>query len=162
MRLSRPAAALALSATLLAGASMLSGCSVVRNAVDSASGGKVDIGGAGVPKDYPKKDVPLIDGSIVYGAGAAGTGGRVWNVTVKVKDRTAMQAITTQLTGAGFAAGPAAGTDATGDTATFTKAPYTVIVAVSNAASSSGWLANYTVTKTDGTPAPTPTTTPAG
>lgn len=159
-RASRPVAALTLAAVLLAGGSVLGGCSVVRNAVDSASGGKVDIGGTSVPKDYPKEDVPLIDGKVVYGVGAAGAGGRVWNVTIAVKDRTATQAITTQLTGAGFTATASAGSDATGDTASFAKGPYSVIVAVSNPTGKSQWLANYTVTKVDATP--TPTSTPAG
>lgn len=159
MRIPRPVTALALAAALLGGAATLSGCSLIRDTVDQASGGSVDIGGKSVPADYPKDVVPLTTGDVIYGAKVTTSEGTAWNVTISVSGREAMQQITTQLTGAGLTATASAGSDATGDTATFTKDPYTVIVVVTQPATGDQkgkWVANYTVTKASPSASPSP------
>lgn len=144
----------ALAAALALSGAALSGCSIVRNATEQASGGKVDIGGTSVPKSFPK-DVPLVKGDVVYGASVAADTGRVWNVTIKVSGTDAMTGIAAQLTGAGFTASGQLGQDATGSTAVFTKAPFTVNVIIGKPDAATGWVASYTVTRAQqATPAP--------
>ena len=126
----RPLVTLALVAALATSGAALTGCTAVRNLTQQASGGKVDIGGASVPTSFPKKDVPLVVGTVVYGAAITGTASRIWNVTIKVSGTEAMTGISTQLTAVGFAAPAQVGSDATGSTAVFTKAPYTVNVVI--------------------------------
>ncbi|MBI5161357.1 MAG: hypothetical protein HY996_08090 [Micrococcales bacterium] len=160
IRTPRPLVVLALAAALAASGAALSGCSIVRNVTEQASGGKVDIGGKSVPKSFPK-DVPLAQGQVVYGASVAAGTGRVWNVTIKVSGTDAMTGIAGQLTGAGFTASGQVGQDATGSTAVFTKPPYTVNVVIAKPDAATGWVANYTVASTPGaSPAPSATTAP--
>jgi hypothetical protein len=148
------AATLALSAPVL-----LSGCSLAKNVVENATGGKVDIGGKSVPKDFPKAEVPLIDGDVVYGAAVGSSDNKVWNVTIKVADVTAFDSISTQLTGAGFAVVTTGGDDK-GKTGTFAKEGWGVQLLVSNSGDKTGWIANYTVAHADASASPTPTPTP--
>lgn len=135
-------AAIVLSLTL---APMLTACgNPIQGLVNNVTGGQVDLGGAKLPSDFPK-DVPLAKGDVIFGAGLGNADGKVWNVTIKVADANALDGITQQLTGAGFAS-QAAG-DASGDTKTgfFTKDPYGVLVVVSKD-DKNGFIANYTVT----------------
>jgi hypothetical protein len=138
----------------------LGGCSLVRNAVEGASGVTVDIGGESVPDDFPTEDVPLTEGDVVYGASVGDAASKVWNVTISVADATAIDTITAELTAAGFAASPQAGADATGSTRGFAKESYAVLVLVSQNSGDSTWTANYTVTLTP--PSASPTPAPAG
>ena len=145
-----------IAATVLIGVPVtLSGCSLARNAVESATG--VDIGDGGVPDDFPA-EVPLVDGEVVFGGSAGTDDAKGWNVTINVADATAFDTASAALVAAGFAAPAALGTDATGTSGTFLKAPYTVILVVSQLEEQ--WVANYTVTFTAETPVPTETPAP--
>lgn len=138
----------------------LSGCSIARNVVEGATG--VDIGDGGIPDDFPTDQVPLIEGEVVFGGSGGTADARGWNVTVEVTDGTAFDTAKAALEAAGFAAGPAGGTDASGTSGTWLKEPYTVILVVSSIDDGT-WVANYTVTATAPveTPSETPSETPA-
>jgi hypothetical protein len=156
--LTHRAVSIALAAGLaLAGVGALGGCSIARNVVEGATGGKVDIGGKSVPDTFPK-DVPLVDGEVLYGASLKTEEGQGWNVTIKVSGLDAFDGISSQLTGAGFTAGTS-GRDDLGATGTFAKDPYAVAVLVSKPDEKTGWTVNYTVTKTTATSTPSPTPT---
>jgi hypothetical protein len=158
-RPSHRAVSLALAIGLaVAGVGALGGCSLARNVVEGATGGKVDIGGASVPSTFPKDAVPLVTGDVVYGASLKTEEGQGWNVTIKVSGLDAYDGISTQLTGAGFTAGQS-GRDDLGATGTFAKDPYAVVVLVSKPDAKTGWTVNYTVTKSTPTASPTPTPT---
>jgi hypothetical protein len=137
------AALLAVSLALVAPA--LTGCGVIQDAVEQATGGDVDFGGNSVPEDFPS-EVPLIDGEVLSGASAGNADGKIWNVTIKVEDASAFDEIKTQLEDAGFEASELGGTTGEGSTGTFTKDPYGVLVVVGGGDSTEGWVANYTVT----------------
>lgn len=161
IRTPRPLVAVALVGALVSSGLLLSGCSIARNLTEQASGGKVDIGGKSVPASFPKQDVPLAQGEVVYGASIADDSGRVWNVTIKVSGTDAMAGIATQLTGVGFTQAAQLGQDATGATAVFTKDPYSVNVVIAKPDDTTGWVANYTVTKgVAASPSPSATPTP--
>ncbi|MBX3091414.1 MAG: hypothetical protein KF801_02785 [Cryobacterium sp.] len=137
-------AAIVLSLTL---APMLTACgNPIQGLVNQVTGGGVDLGGASLPKDFPK-EVPLASGSVIFGAGLGNDDGKVWNVTIKVSDGKAMDGIAKQLTDAGFesvASGDASNESTTG---AFSKDPYGVIVVVTSD-DKGGFVANYTVTYT--------------
>lgn len=122
----------------------LSGCGV-HDLVKNVTHGNVDLGGKSVPSDFPRSEVPLVSGQVIYGASVGSSDGRVWNITIRVSGADAMDEITGQLTGAGFTETMHSKTD-TGATASFTKTPYTVLIVVAKDADK-GWVANYTVTE---------------
>lgn len=141
VRRSRKTTAIALAALLLT-APLLGGCSIIQNAIGGATGGVVP--GQGVPSDFPKDDVPLIDGDVLLGLAVPGDNGeKAWNVTIKVDGIDAFDTIKDQLTGAGYEYQEVSvGTDTS--TGGFTKDPFTVLVVVAQA--DGDWTANYTVT----------------
>lgn len=110
-KLSSAAAAIALSLGL---AFSLSGCFAnpiekmvndgVGDAVKKATGVEVDVSqdGKSLPKDFPDS-VPLIDGEITFAGAMGAGGGKVWTVTLKVKDvNGAFETIKSELSDAGF------------------------------------------------------------
>ncbi len=121
----------------------LSSCSLVKGVIQQQSG--VGIPGKEVPADFPKSDVPLIDGEVVLGA-SIGTGDKeIWNVTIKVADVSAFDTINTALTGAGYTAVDAATVKTTdGATGSWTKDKRTVLVVIAKDGDK-GFIANYTV-----------------
>ncbi len=134
---------IAIVLVLLAGPA-LTGCSI-QGIVNSATGGKVDLPGKGIPGDFPKT-VPLAHGEVLLG-GAIGDGksGKVWNVTIKDAAATAFDTIVKQLQDAGFTAEGSVGTSsASGGTGAFSNADYGVLLVVAKA--DDKWSANYTVT----------------
>ena len=77
--------ALVLAGALLIAAPLLSGCSIINNFLPGGGGGGLPGGvipGQGIPSDFPKDDVPLIDGDVLLfeveqeGGGACHTGAR--------------------------------------------------------------------------------------
>jgi hypothetical protein len=134
----------------LAIAPTLTGCffnpqSVVEGVVKQATGGDVDLGGSSLPDDFPVDQVPVIDGEIVYGGSLGNDEGKVWNVTIMVGAATAIDDITTQLTGAGFEKQVGGDSTADGGTGVFESDAYGVVVVVAKD-SDNGFIANYTVT----------------
>jgi len=128
----------------------VAGCSMIGGIIEQQTGGKVDLGGKSIPKDFPTADIPLAAGEIVYGAGIKGSDGQVWNVTIKVNDGSSFDAIKAQLEGAGLtAADGVGGSNADGGVGTFSNDKYTVAVVVSKDGSN-GFVANYTVTTIKG------------
>lgn len=140
--LRRSTTALAIAA-VLATAPLLGGCSIVNNFLPGGDGGSV-IPGQGIPSDFPKDEVPLIDGDVLLGLTVPGDSGeKAWNVTIKVSGIDAFDQIKSQLTDAGFTYQEVSvGTDTS--TGGFTKDPYSVLVVVTKA--DGDWNANYTVT----------------
>jgi hypothetical protein len=139
---SRKTTAIALAAAL-ALAPLLGGCSIINNFLPGGGNGSV-IPGQGVPADFPKDDVPLIEGDVLLGLSVPGDNGeKAWNVTIKVDGLDAFDAIKTQLTDAGYEYQEVSIGDDT-STGGFTKDPYTVLVVVAQA--DGDWNANYTVT----------------
>lgn len=120
----------------------LAGCSV-QGIVNNVTGGKVTLPGKSVPSDFPKS-VPLAQGTVELG-GAIGDdkSGRIWNVTIQ-GDSATMEAISAQLTGAGFTDNGAISTTSDGGTGSFDNGTYGIIVVV--AKTSGKQTANYTVT----------------
>jgi hypothetical protein len=136
LRRTAPAVAIALLAI------SLTGCSIVENV---AQGAGVSVEQTAVPTDFPADQVPLLEGEIVFGGAAGADAARGWNVSVRVTDGAAWDAAAAQLEGAGFTA-TTSGSDDPVRTGTFTKAPYTVILVVSEV--DGAWMANYAVTQT--------------
>lgn len=132
----------------LAFAPMLTGCSgnPIQGIIKNATGGQVDVGGAEVPKDFPK-EIPLVSGAVISGTSIGNNDGKVWNVAIKVSASSAVNDITTQLTGAGFTAVGTSTTSDTGSSSIFTKDPYGILVLIAKA-DGGGFVANYTVTYT--------------
>ena len=129
---------------------LLSGCSIVSNFLPGGSGGGLPGGvipGQGVPSDFPKDDVPLIDGDVLLGLAVPGDNGeKAWNVTIQVDGIESFDTIKTQLTDAGFVYQEVS-VAADASTGGFTKEPYTVLLVVTKA--DDKWTANYTVTNAD-------------
>jgi hypothetical protein len=148
VRRSRKTMAVALAAVLLT-APLLGGCSIINN-LTGGNGGPIGGGvvpGTSIPSDFPKDDVPLIDGDVVLGLSVPGDKGeKAWNVTIKVDGADAFDTIKGQLTDAGFAYKEVSVTDKA-SSGGFTKDPYTVLVVVAQA--DGAWNANYTVTNAD-------------
>ena len=135
-------AAIVVSLTL---SPMLTACSnPLQGLVEQATGGQLDLGGTQVPADFPA-DVPLAQGSVIFGAGVGSEDGKVWSVTIKVADANALDGITQQLISAGFESQTQG--EATGETKSgiFAKEPYGVLVVVAKD-DANGFIANYTVT----------------
>ena len=142
------ASSLALAAPL-----MLSGCSLLH--LPGSNGGGVSIPGVGsvgsgkLPSDFPTSDVPVIKGDVVTGMSLGGDKDKVWNVTIKVSGVDAFDEIESQLTDAGFTKPDGiGGKTADGATGVFTKGDYNVAILLSKADDKTGFVANYTVTKT--------------
>ncbi|HEU0206633.1 MAG TPA: hypothetical protein VFQ74_08075 [Pseudolysinimonas sp.] len=141
------AGSLALAAPL-----MLSGCSLI-HLPGTSSGGGISIPGVGsagtgkLPSDFPTSDVPVIKGDVVSGL-SLGTGkDKAWNVTIKVSGVDAFDEIASELTGAGFKQEQLGGKTSDGATGVFTKGDYNVAILLSKADEKTGFVANYTVTK---------------
>jgi hypothetical protein len=147
---SRVPVTLAIAGVLLIGAPLMTGCSLINNVVNSATGGNVPEGlgtGQSVPSDFPS-EVPLIDGDVVFGLSLPGENGeKAWNVTINVSGPEAFESITTQLTDAGFEYQELSAGES-GSTGAFTKDPLSVLVVVA-AGDGSQWTANYTVTNAE-------------
>ncbi|GAA2088753.1 hypothetical protein GCM10009840_28890 [Pseudolysinimonas kribbensis] len=155
----------AAAGALVLAALVLSGCSLIPHpgggslpGSDGKSGG-ISIPGVGsigtgkLPSDWPAS-VPVIHGDVLFGAAAGNaktTDGRIWNATIKVSGAGDYGKISSQLKGAGFAVDtePDPG-DAEGGTGTFLKDPDAVLVVVTKADDKTGWVANYTVTESQG------------
>jgi len=129
---------------------VLSGCfgNPIQQIVEGATGGNVDLGGAGLPDGFPSADVPLVDGDIIYGLGLGNDDGKVWNVTIKVGGLDVVDDIKSKLEGASFTANEAGIGGATEDGATllYDSDTYNVLVVVSKDADN-GFVANYTVSE---------------
>lgn len=129
----------------------LTGCfgNPIQQLVEGATGGNVDLGGAGLPDGFPSADVPIVDGDIIYGMGLGNADGKVWNVTIKVEGLDVVGDIKSQLEDAGFTANEAGIGGATDDGATllYESDKYGVLVVVSKD-SDNGVVANYTVSET--------------
>ena len=140
------AGSLALAAPL-----MLSGCSLLH--LPGSNGGGVSIPGVGsvgsgkLPSDFPTSDVPVIKGDVVSGLSLGGDKDKVWNVTIKVSGIDAFDEIATELKGAGFTEEEIGGKTDDGATGVFTKGDYNVAILLSKADDKTGFVANYTVTK---------------
>ena len=139
-------ATVALAAVLLVAAPLtLTGCSLVEGAIESQTGGDIDLGGTTVPADFPA-EVPIAEGDIVNGSAISSDGGeKVWNVLINVADPAAPDSIAAQLEGAGFTSPGVGGITDEGGTLTYTKDD--LVVNVLLAKSGDGWTANYTVAK---------------
>ncbi|HAM27726.1 MAG TPA: hypothetical protein DCP11_13810 [Microbacteriaceae bacterium] len=134
---------LAIGLAVLAGPA-LAGCSI-QNLVHNATGGKVDLGGKAIPKDFPS-EIPLAKGEVLYGLSVGDSNGKIWNLTIKVHGASSFDDIATQLTDAGFKSDAAVqGSSADGGTGVFASDKFGVIVAVTKDGKN-GWVANYTVT----------------
>lgn len=131
----------------LALAPVLTACggNPIQGIVQNVTGGKVDIGGTQVPKDFPK-EIPLASGEVIFGGGLGNEEGKVWNVTVKVSGSSAMDSIKSQLESAGFESISSGGSSLEATTGMFSKDPYGVLVIVSKDDDSGAYVANYTVT----------------
>ena len=126
----------------------LAGCfgNPIEQIVEGATGGDVSLPGKSVPDDFPKADVPLIDGEVVFGLGVGNDDGKAWNVTIKVSGLDAADLSKSQLEGAGFSANEAGigGTTDEGATLIYDNGTYNVLVVVTKDADN-GFVANYTV-----------------
>ncbi|MCI0156731.1 hypothetical protein KNO15_08490 [Leifsonia shinshuensis] len=86
-----------------------------------------------LPSDFPKSDVPLVDGTIIVANGDHNDG---WSVTVQPKDKTGFAAAKAALEKAGYTVQAGA----TDSKAVYTNAKYTVAV------STPGVAVTYAVT----------------
>lgn len=123
----------------------VAGCSMnpVESVIEGVTGGNVDIGGTSIPDDFPA-EVPLIDGDVV-GAFALGSGAdKVWTVTKKVSDASAIDTIKAELEGAGFSSEFDQGVGGMAGVA-YKNASYGVLAVVTEDGNG-GWVATYTVT----------------
>lgn len=128
-----PAALIAaLSVASLAGCSAgTSGDTSSATATPSAS---ASVASEKLPSDFPKADVPLVDGTVVVARGDADNG---WSVTVQPTGKTGFTDASAALTKAGFTEQPGA----TDKKAVFVNDTYTVAVGTP------GVSVTYTVTK---------------
>ena len=136
---------IALAIALLAGPA-LAGCSV-QNLVHDVTGGKVDVPGKSVPKDFPSV-VPLASGEVLSGAGVGDAKSKIWNVSVRAKGGTAIDEVLKTLTSAGFKCSTLTATTADGGALVGDKG--NLNVAVVEIKDDKGFVLNYTVTKSDG------------
>jgi hypothetical protein len=139
--------AIALAGVLLVGSPLLTGCSLIDNVLDSATGGTIPDGldtGTTVPDDFPS-EVPLVDGDVVFAVSLPGDNNeKAWNVTINVSGADAFEGIKTQLTDAGFEYQGVSDGES-GTSGVFRKDDLTVLVGVA-AGDGDQWVANYTVT----------------
>lgn len=140
----RRIASIAIAVALLT-APVLSGCanSPIQGSVESSNGAEVDLGGANVPDDFPAK-VPLIDGEVLSGGSIGNDQGKVWNVSVRVDDASALSDIELELADAGFETRAQASGENGGTLISDNDDEFTVLVVVSR--DGSDFVANYTVT----------------
>jgi len=140
------AGSLALAAPL-----MLSGCSLLHLPGSNGTGISIPgVGSAGtgkLPSDFPSSDVPVIKGAVVSGLSLGTDKDKAWNVTVKVSGVDAFDEIASELTGAGFTQEQMGGKTSDGATGAFTKGDYHVVILLSKADDKTGFVANYTVTR---------------
>ena len=144
-------AALVLVGALLLGAPALSGCSLINNFLPGGgNGGGLPGGvipGQSIPDDFPKNEVPLIDGDVLLALSVpADNGDKAWNVTIKVAGGEAWDTIKGQFSDAGYEYQELSVSE-DGSSGAFTKDPYSVLVVVSH--DQDNWTANYTVTNAD-------------
>lgn len=129
---------------------LLAGCfgNPIENIIEQATGGEVDLPGAGVPESFPS-EVPLIDGEVVFGLGVGDENGKIYTVAVKVSSLDAINEIMSQLDAAGFTSpmdfNPSEGG---GGTAIYENDTYGILVTVSEDGEH-GFLATYVVTPKD-------------
>lgn len=121
------------------------GANPIQDIIKGATGGQVDVGGTTIPADFPK-EVPLANNDVIA-AGSFGTSedGKVWNVTIKVSDLSAINGIAQQFSDAGFTTLGDSLNLEEGAGNIFSKDPYTVLVVIAKD-DKSGVLANYSVT----------------
>lgn len=133
---------IAIALALLAGP-VLTGCSV-QNLVNQATGGKVNLPGKSIPKDFPS-DIPLVKGTVVLGMGVNdGDKGKGWNVTINVSGDNPYEGAAKQLEDAGYKSqGLVAPATDQGGTAAFGNGTYTIVMVV--AKNDKDWTVNYTV-----------------
>jgi hypothetical protein len=127
---------------------MLTGCfgNPVQGVLNAATGGKLNLGGGSLPKDFPSS-VPIYKGKIDT-AVALGTGSKeVWNVTVEIPGSSTYDQIKSDLTGAGFKVVGSGNAGTSGEGLIASGKTYSVIVGVTG--SGSKWVANYTVGPSD-------------
>ena len=136
---------IAIAIALFAGPA-LAGCSV-QNLVHDVTGGTVDVPGKSVPKDFPSA-VPLASGEVISGAAVGDAKAKVWNVTVRVKNGSAIDDVLTTLTSAGFTCKTLTKTTADGGAIVGDKGK--INVAVVEVKDDKGFVLNYTVTQGDG------------
>lgn len=123
---------------------LLAGCSMIEGAISDATGVDVGVSVGSLPEGWPT-EVPVTDGDIIGGGTADTDGEPVWNATITTSTNV-FDAISAQLTAAGFTAvdtGPLEGTDNVSGGA-FSNDAYSVLVGVSGDADA--WIVNYTVT----------------
>ena len=127
---------------------LLAGCGIVEGAIKEATGNDVDVAIGSLPEGWPA-EVPVTEGDIIGGGSAAGENGDpVWNASIKTTTNV-FDAISAQLTEAGFTAvdtGPIEGTDNVSGGA-FTNSTYSVLVGVTGDAEA--WIVSYTVATGD-------------
>ncbi len=126
----------------------LSGCfsNPIEGIIEGVTGGDVDLGGTSLPSGYPTAEVPIIAGDIIFGGALGNDEGKIFNVTVRVTDATAIDSIKDQLTAAGFTSeGEFSGSTADGGSFIGSTDKWGVLVVVSKD-SDNGFIANYTVT----------------
>lgn len=129
----------------------LSGCfgNPIEGIIEGATGGDVDLGGTSLPDGYPASEVPVISGEILFGGAIGNDQGKVYNVTIKVADASALDAIKAQLEGVGFTSEAGfGGSTADGGTYIAKTDKWGVLVVVSQDGQN-GFVANYTVTSAD-------------
>src|ERR1700744_4984083 len=123
---------------------LLTGCfgNPIQGALNAATGGKFNMGGGSLPKDFPSS-VPVYKGKIDTALGL-GTGKKeIWNVTVEVPDGSALTKIKSDLTSAGFKVEGSGSATSTASGLVADNATYSVIVGIAEA--DKKWVANYTV-----------------
>lgn len=126
----------------------LSGCfsNPIEGIIEGVTGGDVDLGGTSLPSGYPTAEVPVIAGEILFGGSLGNDEGKIFNVTVRVADATAIDQIKSQLEAAGFTSeGEFVGSTADGGSFIGTTDKWGVLVVVSKDGDN-GFIANYTVT----------------
>ncbi|MES2094119.1 MAG: hypothetical protein V4531_09950 [Actinomycetota bacterium] len=133
-------------AIALLAAPALAGCSV-QTLIRDVSGGKVDVPSKSVPKDFPS-EVPLASGEVLTGAGVGDGTSKIWNVSVRAKDNTAIDSVSTTLSSAGFTCTTLTPTTKAGGALACDKGNFNV--AVVEITDASGFVLNYTVTKGSG------------
>ncbi|MDP3207578.1 MAG: hypothetical protein Q8M65_00380 [Rhodoglobus sp.] len=126
----------------------LSGCfqNPIESIIEGVTGGDVDLGGTSLPAGYPTVEVPVVAGEVLFGAALGNDEGKVYNVTIRVSDASAIESIKAQLEAAGFTSeGEFNGATSDGGSFLGTTDKWGVLVVVSKE-SDDKFIANYTVT----------------
>jgi hypothetical protein len=142
----RPKGILATTAGCLLAVLLLAGCSInpIESAIEGATGGNVDVGGTTIPDDFPA-EVPLVDGDVANAFAVGTAPEKIWTVTKRVADASALERIKTDLEAAGFASDLGEATVGGFSGGVYANATYSVLVVVAEE-KDGGWLATYTVT----------------